>query len=131
MKTKDLLLDYLKDFEKETRDSLIREIINVWETDRGAEECEYIANKYDRNDLCTIVKSYGCEVAQDCMNDTEHQYFLIGTNFSFPKGIDDISDIFPDLVDDIAEMYEKSPENYEPMIRASEILRMVFERKII
>lgn len=122
METKDLIINYVKSLQEKKRDATIMDIINEWEYFRGADGAESIADKENKDDLCIIVRQYSSEQTINVLNDS-HRFFLIGENFPKPEPIEDMFVTFMGLVADIAETYEQFPENYEPMIPASAILK--------
>lgn len=128
METKDLIINYVNALPKDKRDKTIRTILNQWETDRCAEAEEYISDKENAGDIYLIARQYGIKEAKSTLND-RHRYFAIGANFPKPEPIEDIYETFMGLAADIADTYEQFPENYEPMIPASEMLKMIFSRE--
>lgn len=128
METKDLIINYVNALPKAKRDDTIRAILNQWEIDRCAEAEEYISDKENDIDIYLITETYGCTGTIAVLND-RNRYFAIGTNFPKPEPIEDIYETFMGLLADIADMYEQFPENYEPMIPASEMLKMIFNRE--
>lgn len=127
METKDLIINYVKSLQEKKRDAIIMDIINEWEYFRCADGAESIADKENKDDLCIIVRQYSSEQTINVLNDS-HRFFLIGENFPKPEPIEDMFATFMGLAADIAETYAQFLENYEPMIPASAILKMMFNR---